>query len=127
MPSYGIAEPSILEYNGIQLKEFPINTHAVLGKTIIYSGGGYFRLIPYSLIKKWTAKDDYVMSYLHPRDLDPDQPMIKELSLQRKFKSYVGLKSAQDKLEKWLTDFEFVDIATANQEIDWNSVKKVRL
>ena len=127
MPSYGIAEPSILEYNGVQLKEFPINTHTVLGKSIIYSGGGYFRLMPYSLLKKWTAKDDYVMSYLHPRDLDPNQPMIKELSLQRKFKSYVGLKTAQDKLEKWLTDFEFVDIATANQEIDWNSVKKVRL
>ncbi|MDB4270900.1 polysaccharide deacetylase family protein [bacterium] len=127
MPSYGIAEPSLLEYNGIQLKEFPINTHSIMGKSIIYSGGGYFRLIPYSQLEKWTAKDDYVMSYLHPRDLDPDQPMIKELSLQRKFKSYVGLKSAQYKLEKWLTDFDFVDIATANQEIDWNSVKKVRL
>ncbi|WP_019668291.1 polysaccharide deacetylase family protein [Eudoraea adriatica] len=127
MPSYGIAEPSLLEYNGIQLKEFPINTHSIMGKSIIYSGGGYFRLIPYSQLEKWTAKDDYVMSYLHPRDLDPDQPMIKELSLQRKFKSYVGLKSAQYKLENWLTDFDFVDIATANQEIDWNSVKKVRL
>jgi polysaccharide deacetylase family protein (PEP-CTERM system associated) len=127
MPSYGVAEPSILEYNGIQLKELPINTHSIMGKSIIYSGGGYFRLIPYALLKKWTAQDDYVMSYLHPRDFDPDQPMIKELSLPRKFKSYVGLKSAQDKLEKWLTDFEFMDIATANQEIDWNTVKKVKL
>jgi peptidoglycan-N-acetylglucosamine deacetylase len=127
MPSYGVSEPSILKYNGIQLKEFPINTHNFMGRAFIYSGGGYFRLMPYPLLKKWTAKDDYVMSYIHPRDLDPNQPIIKELSLTRKFKSYVGLKSAQAKLEKWLTDFDFEDIASSNQKIDWNTVKKVNL
>jgi len=127
MPSYGVAEPSLLNYNGIKLKEFPINTHTVLGKPLIYSGGGYFRLLPYTMIKKWTKKSQYVMSYLHPRDLDPDQPMINDLSLQRKFKSYVGLKTSHVKLQKWLTDFEFVDIATANRTIDWNSVRKISI
>jgi polysaccharide deacetylase family protein (PEP-CTERM system associated) len=127
MPSYGIAKPSILKYNGIQLKEYPINTHSLLGKSFIYSGGGYFRLFPYYMLKKWTQNDDYVMTYLHPRDLDPNQPMINELSLQRKFKSYVGLKSAEYKLKKWLTDFEFIDIATATKKIDWNHVKTIEL
>lgn len=127
MPSYGVAEPSILKYNGIQLKEFPVNTHSFMRKEFIYSGGGYFRLIPYTLLKNWTAKDDYVMSYIHPRDLDPQQPIINELTLSRKFKSYVGLKTAQTKLEKWLSDFEFTDIATANKEIDWDIVKIVNL
>lgn len=127
MPSYGIAEPSVLRYNGVQLREFPINTHKVLGKTFIYSGGGYFRLTPYALLKKWTAKHPYVMSYIHPRDLDPGQPVIKELSIPRKLKSYVGLKYSKQKLEKWLTDFEFMDIETAEKEIDWNAVKKIEL
>ncbi len=127
MASYGVAAPSILKYNGLQLKEFPINTHSLLGKDLIFSGGGYFRLTPYSVLKKWTAEADYIMSYIHPRDLDPNQPMIKELSLPRKFKSYVGLKSAQKKLEKWLTDFEFGDINAAEQIIEWNTVKNVQL
>lgn len=127
MPSYGVPKPSILEYNGIKLKEFPINTKTILGKEIIFSGGGYFRLMPYSLLKKWTEKSNYVMSYMHPRDLDPDQPIIKELSILRKLKSYVGLKSAEIKFEKWLLEFKFMDISTANGQIDWGNVKKVRL
>ncbi|WP_461638864.1 polysaccharide deacetylase family protein [Labilibaculum euxinus] len=127
LKSYGTAEPSILRYNGIQLKELPINTHSILGKQFIYSGGGYFRLLPYSLIKYWSENDPYIMSYIHPRDLDPGQPMIKGLSLPRKFKSYVGIKKAEMKLTNWLSDFEFVDIKTADQIIDWKLVKIVNL
>lgn len=109
------------------LFELPINYTTVLNKPIIYSGGGYFRLFPYPLIKKWTKQSDYVMSYLHPRDFDAGQPVIKELSAFRKFKSYVGLKGATRKLEKWLTDFEFVDIGTAVKNIEWDKVPVVEL
>ena len=126
-PNYGTSEPSILEYNGIQLKEFPINTHTVFNKSVIFSGGGYFRLCPYKLIKYWTQKSDYVMSYFHPRDFDPDQPMIQGLSPQRKFKSYVGLKPSKNKLDTWLTDFEFIDIYTANNLINWEKAKIIQL
>jgi hypothetical protein len=67
------------------------------------------------------------MSYLHPRDFDATQPIIHELSLIRKFKSYVGLKNAENKLEKWLSDFEFTDIATAIKKIDWENVPVVEI
>ena len=40
LPSYNSAIPSIIDYNGIKLKEFPINTHTILGKPFIFSGGG---------------------------------------------------------------------------------------
>ena len=127
LPSYGASEPSILQYNGVQLKEFPINTKTILGKTIIYSGGGYFRLAPYSILKKWSKKDDYIMSYFHPRDFDSSQPVIESLSLTRKFKSYVGLNTSQKKLITWLHDFDFTDISDANDSIDWDKVKKIEL
>src|SRR6056297_934293 len=127
MPSYGLAKPSILEYNGVMLKEFPINTHSFLDKNLNYSGGGYFRLMPYRLLKQWTSKDTYVMSYLHPRDFDSGQPMIEDLSTLRKFKSYVGLESAKPKLKKWLQDFEFIDITTADSLTNWDEVKRVKL
>jgi len=126
-PSYKEPAPSILNYNGIELKELPINYITILGQPIIFSGGGYFRLFPYSFIKRWTKQSDYLMTYLHPRDFDAKQPVIKELSINRRFKSYVGLNNAAGKLENWLTDFQFVDISTAIQTINWNKVPIVNL
>jgi polysaccharide deacetylase family protein (PEP-CTERM system associated) len=126
-PSYKTPVPSIIQYNGISLKELPISYTTILGRPIIFSGGGYFRLISYSCIRRWSKKSEYVMSYLHPRDFDPGQPMIKDLPLSRKFKSYVGLKGAEKKLNKWLQDFEFVDIQTAVKQIDWDKVPIVKI
>jgi hypothetical protein len=59
--------------------------------------------------------------------MDPNQPMIKNLTLSRKFKSYVGLKNAEEKLKKWLTDYDFIDLSTANLKIDWNLVNRIKL
>jgi peptidoglycan-N-acetylglucosamine deacetylase len=126
-PSYKQPVPSILKYNGIELKEFPVNFKTILGKPVIFSGGGYFRLFPYPLIKRWTNESSYIMTYLHPRDFDADQPVIKELSLPRKFKSYVGIIGAFDKLDHWLSDFKFVDLGTAIKNINWNEVPVVEL
>jgi peptidoglycan-N-acetylglucosamine deacetylase len=109
------------------MKELPINYIRIAGKPVIYSGGGYFRLFPYHLINRWTRKQDYVMSYLHPRDFDPDQPMIKDLPSSRKFKSYVGLKTAERKFLKWTKDFHFMDIYEANEKINWEKVPHVTL
>lgn len=128
MPSYGNGEPAIIEVNGKQIKEFPISTREVRGHHLIYSGGGYFRLFPYWLIKKWAKQDsDYLLSYIHPRDLDSGQPMIKGLPLTRKFKSYVGLKGAENKLRKFLTDFQFSDLSTGVRNFDWNKAKIITL
>lgn len=126
LPNFSSSGPTIIEYAGKQMKEFPINTYKILGKDIIFSGGGYFRIIPYHFLKKYTEKSLYLMSYLHPRDFDSEQPIIKELSLARKFKSYVGLKSAMPKLDKWLTDFDFVDLNEADSLVDWNKVKIIK-
>ncbi len=93
----------------------------------MFSGVGYLRLLPYTLIKYWIAKSNYVMTYLHPRDFDTTQPIINELSAIHKFKSYVGLKTAETKLEKWLSDFEFTDMSAAIQKIDWDNVPVVEI
>ena len=118
---FGTAKPAMIECKGMQLKEFPINTHRIVGKDLIFSGGGYFRLFPYSTIKKFTQKSEYVMTYFHPRDFDANQPMIPGLSTVRKFKSYYGLKHTETKLRKWLADFEFEDLHQANSMVDWKN------
>lgn len=128
MPSYGKGEPAIIDVNGVQIKEFPISTREIHGHHLIYSGGGYFRLFPYWLIRKWAREDsDYLLSYIHPRDLDPGQPLIKDLPLQRKFKSYVGLKGAEAKLRRFLTEFPFTDLSTAVSLYHWSEAKRIKL
>ena len=127
LPSYKSAIPSIIEYNGIKLKEFPINTHYKFGIPFIFSGGGYFRLFPYKTIYNWTQKSNYIMTYFHPRDFDSQQPIVPGLSLSRRFKSYVGIKKCKIKLEKWLNDFDFIDLNNADQKIDWDRVPIIKL
>ena len=127
MPSYNVSIPSIIEYNGVKIKEFPINTHTILGKPFIFSGGGYFRLLPYKTIEKWTLQSNYVMTYFHPRDFDSEQPIVPGLSLQRRFKSYVGIKNCKPKLEKLLNGFDFIDLNQADQSIIWDQVPVIKL
>ena len=128
IPSYANPVPSFIEYNGVEMEEFPVTVKQLGSKNIIFSGGGYFRMFPYQLIKHWSKQaEDYLLAYIHPRDLDGGQPMLKGLPLTRKFKSYVGTKGAEKKLRRYLTDFEFIDIETARQQIDWTSVPRVKL
>lgn len=127
MPQFPQPRPSIIEHNGIRVKEFPISLSQIAGKNIIYSGGGYFRLFPYNLIKKLTHKNEYNMVYIHPRDLDGGQPKLKGLSWSRRFKSYIGTSTAEKKLRRYLTDFTFTDIATANKEINWKKEQLIKL
>ena len=94
----------------------------------MFNGGGYIRLCPYPLIRRWTKESsEYLMAYIHPRDLDTGQPMLEGLPAARKFKSYVGLKGAENKLRKYLTEFEFTDVATAEGMVDWEKVPVVKL
>lgn len=128
MASYGAPVPALIKHGDTVIKEFPVTTKTIASKKIIFSGGGYFRLVPYPLIKKWSKETpEYLLSYIHPRDLDDGQPMLEGLPITRKFRSYVGLKGAEKKLRQWLTDFRFVDIETAAQQIDWANAPVIKL
>ncbi|NLL14086.1 MAG: DUF3473 domain-containing protein [Fibrobacter sp.] len=111
--------PCIINTSFGDIKEFPINTIRFLGKRVVFSGGGYFRLFPYYLIHWFISRSEYVMSYFHPRDFDPDQPLLQGLPVSRRFKSYTGLKSALTKLKKILDNFHFTDIDGAVSLIKW--------
>lgn len=121
------AEPCIIDVDGIKMKEFPINVANILTRKIIFSGGGYFRLLPYGLIDKYMQEADYVMTYFHPRDFDKFQPILQDLSMFRKFKSYYGINNAFLKLKRLIDDNAFVNIGSASQLIDWSQVEIIKL
>ena len=127
IPDFSETEPCLVSHKGIQIQEFPINTMKLFGQRVIFSGGGYFRLFPYSLIHHQSKKVNYIMTYFHPRDFDGDQPVLEDLSAIRKFKSYYGLSSCESKLKKWLSNFEFIDLSTAIEQINWDKANHVLL
>lgn len=119
--------PCRLEIQGLVIREFPVSTRTMMSKRFVYGGGGYFRFFNYYFINKWMKESDYVLGYFHPRDFDPGQPMIGDLAWYRKFMSYTGLKSAQQKFEMMLTDFKFITISAASEQIKWNETPVITL
>jgi polysaccharide deacetylase family protein (PEP-CTERM system associated) len=121
-------QPCLIELrNSVLIKEFPLNTYQILGNRFVFSGGGYFRLLPYFILRHLFEKSDYVMTYFHPRDFDYSQPIIPDLSLLRTFKSYYGLKHAEKKLTKLLRELDFIDVQTAVRSVNWDAVEVIKL
>ena len=120
---YKFNRPHIINYKGNVIKEFPISTSRILGKQMVITGGGYFRLFPYQIIKNAINKNPYNMTYFHLRDFDKDQPILKNLSLYRKFKSYYGIKNAFSKFSRLIKNFDFVSIESVNKIINWENAE----
>lgn len=126
-PDFGASEPVLIEAGGRAIKEFPMNTARLLGSPFIFSGGGYFRLFPYGMLRYLMNESNYVMTYFHPRDFDPEQPVVPSLGPYRRFKSYYGLRRAFPKLKRLLADFPFVSLYQAEALIPWHEARQVRL
>lgn len=123
-PSFKEMQPSIVEINGCQLKEFPISYTTFLHKKLMFSGGGYFRLFPYWMIKKWMTLSNYNLAYFHIRDFDSQQ---KRVYSKNYFFSYYGINSAFDNFTKLIKEFDFISMGSTIEQINWNDAPKVFL
>lgn len=112
--------------NGI-IKEFPITTFNFFGKNMGFTGGGYFRLFPYSVIKHTTNKLPYAMAYIHLGDIDKNKKKVDGLPPFVQFRRLVGCKGGEAKLQKWLSDFDFIDVTKAAYEINWDKQPIIKL
>lgn len=128
LPGFTNAGPCSIETSsGYRLRSFPMNVARIGSKPFVFSGGGYFRLAPYLLLHHLFTHHNYVMTYFHPRDFDPGQPVVPGLNSVRKFKSYVGLHGAFKKLERLLGAFEFISLGQAEAMIDWEAAPVISL
>ena len=97
--------------NGIV--EFPVSTVKVFNYDFGI-GGGYFRLLPYTFFKETMQnilKERHSIFYLHPWELDIDQPKVPGISRRMKFTHYVNLYSTEKKTRQLLTDFECTTVS----------------
>lgn len=129
--NYGIPgspeEPySIITTNGSALTEFPLTTAKVFGQSIPAAGGGYFRQYPYAL-SRWLFERASLnqtkpqIFYLHPWEIDPDQPRVPNASWFSNFRHYTNLKRCLPRLERMIDDFNF---GTISQSLGSVSVSK---
>lgn len=141
-PSFPQDKPCKIEYQGATLKEYPIGMMSVLGRKIAYSGGGYFRLIPYWLTSQTMSKRDYDICYFHLNDLITQkrklmsradyeeyfmQPGTLKNRLIRFFKSNAKTGDTFEKLIRLLSEHQFMNIHEADKLIDWNQVQTIYL
>jgi polysaccharide deacetylase family protein (PEP-CTERM system associated) len=94
-----------------RLLEFPISTVRLLGVNLPIGGGGYFRLSPFGLVRLGIRRVNVreqqpVMFYLHPWELDPDQPR-PPMAWHHRFRLYVGLEKEAGKISRLLAQFRF--------------------
>ena len=113
---YGIpgAEPRLhrLTTAAGPLWEFPPSVARFAGLNVPVSGGGYFRLYPlawtlYCLRRiNRTERQPYIF-YIHPWELDPEQPGIHAASRTSRFRHYVNLSRNERKLDRLLRHLRF--------------------
>ena len=109
---YGIPDAPVAPYEiRPGLWEFPITTVQVLGYNFPVGGGGYMRLYPYLLtrwgIQRVNSQGRPAVVYVHPWELDPDQPKIENVSLLNRFRHYQNLDKTEARLRALLRDFKF--------------------
>ena len=94
------------------LLEIPITTVAMLGRNVPCGGGGYFRLLPYRYFR-WAIgrvnerEHRSAVFYLHPWEVDPDQPRQQGLSWKSRFRHYNNLSRTYGRLERLLSEFRW--------------------
>ena len=94
------------------------------GVQVPVSGGGYFRILPYWVtragLKQINEQSGRPFTfYLHPWEVDPGQPRVKNISAfsrfqprlpgraRSRFRHYTNLHKCESRLRRVLSDFSF--------------------
>jgi len=110
---YGMPDAPRFAYQARpKLLEIPITTTRMLGRNLPAGGGGYFRLAPYRLSRWAVERVNRVdrrpaIFYMHPWEIDPDQPRIPGTALKARFRHYINLSRTEPRLSRLLRDFRW--------------------
>lgn len=119
---YGMPEASRFPHtihcrNGTKLQEFPPATVRVFGQNLPAAGGGYLRVLPMTythwVFKKFEREYQTMVNvYLHPWEVDPEQPRIKH-KLKSQLRHYTNLNGMAARLEQLLQSYSFCSFQKA--------------
>jgi len=94
------------------LLEIPVSTVQLLGRNVPCGGGGYFRLYPYAFtrwcFRRINDRDaGNGVFYMHPWEIDVEQPRLPGISLKSRFRHYINLGNTEKRLRRLLADFSW--------------------
>ena len=95
--------------------EVPGSTVRLARTNLPVGGGGYFRLLPYGWTRRGIDRLNRIegkpsVFYLHPWEIDPDQPRLAGASLTA-IRHYHNLGKTEDRLRRLLKEFRFGPLA----------------
>jgi len=94
-----------------QLLEFPMSTARAAGRNWPLGGGAYLRLLPYRYmrwgIRRVNCEGYPALVYMHPWEVDPEQPRIKTSGKRGLSTHYINLHRTEARLRCLLRDFPF--------------------
>ena len=97
--------------SGKTIYEIPASTVSVFGRNFPVGGGGYLRHSPFwftlKMIKKLNRANRPAVIYIHPWEIDENQPRLKSLSLFQRYRQYGSIVTLKRKLELLLERFDF--------------------
>jgi polysaccharide deacetylase family protein (PEP-CTERM system associated) len=97
------------------LIEVPLSTVRLGTMNLPLAGGGYFRLFPYAMTAKGLKRindqeQKPFVFYLHPWELDPQQPRISGATAKSRFRHYLNLNKTESRFRNLLRDFNFAPV-----------------
>ena len=113
--TYGIPEadpaPHVIHRPSGDIYEFPPAVRSKIFGNIPVAGGGYFRILPYRLTAHWLGnvnrkENRPFVFYIHPWEVDPDQPRL-ESRWKSRLRHYRNLHKTVAKLDRLLESFCF--------------------
>lgn len=98
------------------LWELPITTWRVVGRNLPVGGGAYLRILPFPYVlaglHQAAAAGETLMIYLHPWEIDPNQPRMT-VGMKSRLRQYVGLNRMECRLQKLFQRYSFGTVSKA--------------
>lgn len=111
---YGIPDAPPFAFHplaGSGFVEIPVTTVRRFGRRWPCGGGGYFRLLPYSVsvrnMRAAAKNGQPCIFYFHPWEIDPDQPRVTNAPAAAQFRHYVNIGRMQARIRKLLIEFRW--------------------
>lgn len=106
--------PHMIHRDTGDLMEFPLTTTRFGRMQVPAAGGGYFRHFPYSITRRAFREHSKAgipgMFYIHPWEIDEEQPRITSPFLTR-VRHYRNIDKTVGRLEQLLAEFRFTSVA----------------
>jgi len=119
---YGMPEapptPYVVETRYGAVTEVPVTTVPMMGTNLPFSGGFYFRALPYRAVafatRRLNARGQGVVFYFHPWEFDPDHPRPDSTTRREALSHYGFLSTAGQKFIQLLKQFKFSTVLSGS-------------